>query len=129
MIALRVVINESSAIVGGSENLSVLSAIITGTGKLGSRSHPPREQDPHDFHISLRGLTARGEGLADEHLQWLQRELHVGDKITVEIIETDTADAIVSGQEAEKRALDERAYFEHCKKGYLELRGKFEPES
>jgi len=130
MYALKVTINDGPAVIGGTEDLGVLSAILTCTGKLGAQSHPSREDETQDFTFRLGGLTSRAPGAIDEHLDWLSLwELKVGDKVTVEIIETDIADPIISGKEAEQRAHDERAYFEHCKQAYLELKAKYEPES
>jgi len=65
---------------------------------------------------------------SDEHLGWIAlRELRVGDRITVEVLEETLAHPVESEWEAEKRAHDEREYFEHCKRVYLDLRSKYEP--
>jgi len=128
MYALRVQINDEAPVVGGASDLGVLNAIVGCTGKLGPAAVPYHEDQAPDFFISLGGLTLRARGGTDEHLSWLsQRPLAPGDRITVEIIETDTADPVISGVEAEKRDDDEREYFEHCKNAYLQMRSKYEP--
>lgn len=129
MFALKVQINDNAPVTGGSEDLGVLSAILTCTGKLGPSSVPFRDDGTHDFTFRLGGLTSRAKGEADEHLVWMEHhELKLGDKVTVQIVETDDVDPVRSGREAEEAAHDERAYFEHCKQAYLDLRGKYESE-
>ncbi|ALV05608.1 hypothetical protein RD2015_1115 [Roseateles depolymerans] len=54
------------------------------------------------------------------------RELRVGDRILVEVLDAPTADPAESGHEARQREHDEREYFEHCKKAYLDLKAKYE---
>lgn len=127
MYALRVQVNSQEPVVGGAEDLCVLTAIVTATGKLGSESHPHRDDGTRDVDLRLGGLTARGVGQQDEHLNWIDATpLKPGDRITIEVLETSVAHPAISGNAAEDRAHDERAYFEHCKRAYLELRGKYE---
>jgi hypothetical protein len=130
MYALKVRINNGPAIVAGADDLGVLSAIISCVGKLGSSAVPNRADETRDFTIRVGGLTSRPEPIANEHLLWLPNaELKPGDVVTVELIETEAADPINRAEEAERRASDERAYFEHCKEAYFELRKKYEPEA
>lgn len=122
MFALKVQINDSPPVIGGANDLGVLTAILTATGKLGPSSIPSRGDETQDFSFRLGGLTSREKGLTDEHLVWLEHsELKPGDRVLMEIIETDEVHAVQSGQEAEEAADDERAYFEHCKKAYFDL--------
>ncbi|MDQ2822575.1 MAG: hypothetical protein M3Y65_19725 [Pseudomonadota bacterium] len=129
MYALKVRINEEAPIIAGADDLSVLNATVNCVGKLGSASRPMREDEPADVFISVGGLTSRASDVPDEHLNWIsQKPLKIGDLISVEVVETSSADAPISGKEAEKRRHDEREYFEHCKKAYLKLREKYEAE-
>lgn len=129
MYALKVRINEEAPIIAGADDLSVLNATVNCVGKLGSASRPMREDEPADVFISVGGLTSRASDVPDEHLNWIsQKPLKIGDLISVEVVETSSADAPISGKEAEKRKHDEREYFEHCKKAYLKLREKYEAE-
>jgi hypothetical protein len=57
-----------------------------------------------------------------------QKPLRIGDLISVEVLDTPSVDAPISGKEAEKRKHDEREYFEHCKKVYLSLCEKYEAQ-
>jgi hypothetical protein len=127
MYAIRTQINNDKPIVGGANDLGVLTAILTLAGKLGSTSQPLRDDGTADFTFRLGGLTSRGEGMQDEHLVWLEtRDLKPGDKLTLEVIETNIVDPVESGSDADERANDERSYFEHCKQAYFELREKYE---
>ncbi|MNV93431.1 hypothetical protein D3C71_1881200 [compost metagenome] len=127
MYALKISINGREPVTGGATDLCVLSAILSLTGKLGPEAEPRRDDGSVDIDLRLGGLTARANGAADEHLDWLRADLQIGDVVTIRILETDHTDPVISGREAERMADDERAYFEHCKKAYFEMREKFEP--
>ena len=127
MYALRVCVNSEEPIVAGASDLCVLNTIINCVGKLGEATVEVRERQEVNLFLTVGGLTSRKTELPDEHVQWVSnRPLKVGDVIGVEIIETQSADAHISGSEAAKRKHDEREYFEHCKKIYLKLREKYE---
>jgi hypothetical protein len=130
MYAIEVQINSNTPIVGGASDLSVLSAILTLAGKLGDASRPHRDDGTVDFTFRLGGLTSRGPGVQDEHLVWHEpRDLKVGDTVTLKIVETDEPDQVESGSDAEEHASDERAYFEHCKRAYFEMREKYDSDA
>ncbi len=130
MYAFKVSLNGQTPVIGGATDLGVLTAILTGTGTLGPNSVPHRSGQGREFTFRLGGLTSRASDQADEHVTWLDLEqLGVGDSLTIEIVETQSADPICQGEAAEEHEFDERAYFEHCKKGYLSLRGKYEGEN
>jgi len=102
MFALKVRINEEQPIVAGAEDLGVLNAIVACTGVLGALSHPSRSDEEQEFHCHLGGLTSRAPGSADEHVRWLQRwDLRVGDRVTIEIIETTRADPVADSSPAQ----------------------------
>ncbi len=127
MYALSVRINRGDVVLAGADDLGVLNASVNCVGKLGSASYPHRENDEAaDLFLTVGGLTARDPHEPDEHLNWLSNHpLQIGDVVSVEIVETSTAHAPMSGREAEKMKHDEREYFEHCKRVYLELKEKY----
>ena len=130
MYALRVRINDQPPVVAGADDLGILNAIVNCVGKLASAAVPHHQDETQDFFVNVGGLTSRSSGSTDEHLSWLsQVALRPGDKVTVEIIETQVTDPVISGVEAEKRLSDEREYFEHCKQAYFAMRNKYEPET
>jgi len=129
MLVLSVQVNEEPPVIGGADDLGVLNAIISAVGKLGVDAEPGRPDEPPDIHLSLAGLTSRPGGVPDEHLRWVShRNLRIGDRITVEVLEAISADPIESGHAAKQREDDEREYFEHCKRAYLDLKDKYESE-
>ena len=127
MYALRITINEKRPVVAGSDDLSVLSAIVTLCGRLGKRTAGRRGVP--DMFLHLGGLTDRGKKAPNEHVDWLPHtELKVGDRIVVELIKTEKPHRIVRRHLAETPRDLERAYFEQLKKEYLKLKKKYEPE-
>ena len=130
MYAIKVQINDKPSVVGGANDLSVLTAILTLAGKLGEASRPHRDDRTVDFTFRLGGLTARGPDIQDEHLVWLEaRDLKLGDKLVFEIVETSTPHPVESGTNAKERADDEREYYEHCKRAYFEMREKYDRDA
>jgi hypothetical protein len=102
MFALKVTINEEPTVTAGAEDLGVLNAIVGCGGKLGSETHPYRENEATYFNFQLGGLTRRAPGISNQHVRWLQRwDLKVGDRVTIEIVEAVRADSIVSSSPAE----------------------------
>lgn len=127
MYALRVSINGEVPVVAGSEDLGVLNAIVNCVGKLGNSGRKLEEQEDADLFLHVGGLTSRHDKSTDEHVRWIiNRTLCVDDVVTIEIIETGSADSPTDAHAAKKRQDDEREYFEHCKREYLELREKYE---
>jgi hypothetical protein len=127
MFALRVTKNDEKTVVAGAEDLSVLSAMVTLTGKLGAKAVDPGRGKP-DMFMRVGGLTARGKRRKDEHLRWTPHvKLKVGDRVLIELTKVAKSSRVVERTAAERR--DERAYFKQLKKQYLELKKKYEPES
>ncbi|MDO8458454.1 MAG: hypothetical protein Q7T07_16240 [Burkholderiaceae bacterium] len=127
MLAFRVQLNDQEPITGGASDLGVLTATISAVGVLGPTSIRSRDDGVVDIDLRLGGLTSRGSGIQDEHLVWLEaHELKAGDRVVVEIIETEVSNSVLSGHAAEQREDDEKSYYEHCKRAYFEMREKYE---
>src|SRR5262249_32944289 len=111
------------------EDLSVLSATISLVGRLGSETISPGSGKPN-MHVQLGGLTSRPGKKPDEHLRWLPfTYLKVGDRVLVEIIETERVGRVVERAKARGKSNDERHFYRELKKQYLKLKKKYEPES
>jgi hypothetical protein len=103
MYAFKVQINDEAPIIAGADDLGVLNATVTCVGKLGSDSHPAREDEPADLFITVGGLTLRASDVPNEHLKWVsQKPLRIGDVISVEVLDTPNVDAPVSRSNARK---------------------------
>lgn len=130
MYALKVSINDEPPVVGGAADLGVLLASVACNGFLGSKSHLGRTKETPDFEFRLGGLTSRAPGNQNESLVWLQRrDIRVGDRVSIEIVQVDEANNTISETEVERSEAGEREYFEHMKNDYLRLRDKYEPEA
>jgi hypothetical protein len=130
MLAFRVQLNDQSPVTGGASDLSVLTTTITAVGQLGPETRGRRSDEGTDVDLRLGGLTSRGPDVQDEHLVWFEaHELKPGDRIVVEVVETDSPDPVQTGRDARDRADDERAYYEDCKRVYFEMRERFDGEA
>jgi hypothetical protein len=126
MIAFEIEVNGKSLGRAGTDDLSVLSAIITAVGKLGAQSQGATDYE-NNYHAELAvgGLTARAEPAEDEHLEWIKHLLEPGDMLTIRIVESSSADAPRSAKPARTEEIYKQQ-FESAKKFYLENRDKFE---
>lgn len=130
MIAVEVSLNDELLAIAGSDELSVLSAIVNATGKLGPKSHGTKfEDEDHNLSLRVGGLTSRVDGVDDEHPVWVERtELSIGDVVTVRLVEISEADAAVSASSAggNMNEMNERRFYEMAKEAYFELKDKYE---
>lgn len=91
-LVLEVLVNGERFTVAGEESLCVLSAHVTASGKLGSESHAARNstQNRADISLSISGLTSRGRGERDEHMNWGPRlALRLGDEVRITVRDDD----------------------------------------
>jgi hypothetical protein len=111
----------------GANDLGVLSAHITGVGKLGpvAKGRGPKDRD---LHLSVGGLTARKRP-PDEHVSWLSiHRLKLGDEVRVKVIESTRADRPASRKRANRKPplVPEKQRFEFARDLYRKLRHKYE---
>ena len=130
MIAVEVMLNDEKLTTAGTEDLCVLSAIVNAVGKLGSKSHGSHEHRS-DLGLSLYvgGLTSRGEGVANDHLNWVEgRPIELGDTVTLRFIESSHGDqatvTMLAGSSTNE--MNERRIFESAKETYFKFKDKFE---
>ncbi|AMV22495.1 hypothetical protein [Planctomyces sp. SH-PL14] len=101
MIALKVRLNYQLLTIAGAEDLSVLSAILSGS----VRDGVPQD---HHFRLHVGGLSRSDASGQAEHREWSSpRNLTVGDFLTVEIVEADEASPVVERRPA-KRSLSSK---------------------
>lgn len=129
MYAFKVTINGKKTFVAGAEDLSVLSAMVTLTGKLGARAVSPG-RGPVNLSVRVGGLTSRRKR-PDEHLEWLNRyNVKVGDQFLFEIVKAKKADRIVGRRPAQRSpSSSNRAFYNDLKKMYFKLKKKYEPDT
>ena len=102
MIALEVSLNGKRVCIAGADDLAVLTAIISASGRLGPKTVPARPDDiTPDLFYSVGGLTSRPDPETDLHLSWKSiAPLKVGDVIQVKILETNKTDQPTSKSKA-----------------------------
>lgn len=92
MFGFMVTVNDGPPITGAADDLYVLTAVVGASGALGRLATPVRPGQAQDYRLALGGLTQRRLGDSDEHLHWLNRgDLAVGDRVTIQIVETTQA--------------------------------------
>jgi flagellar basal body L-ring protein FlgH len=126
MIAFEIELNGQVIGLAGTEDLCVLTAIVTAVGKLGAQSEGATDHKT-DYHagLSVGGLTARVDASQDEHFDWLRQPVNPGDVVTIRILESPSADAPSAAKPARTGDVFKQQ-FESAKQFYLENREKFE---
>ncbi len=130
MFAIEVRLNGKRVALAGAEDLAVLSANVSATGLLGSKTFEYRKsRGGPDIWLHSGGLTSRSGGTPDEHLTWIKhRPLRVGDRVSIRVMEISRADKHVSSSTARQKTptADGRALFKMVKAQYLKLRKTYE---
>jgi hypothetical protein len=106
MIAFEVKLNGKRICIAGAEDLCVLSANISASGKLGLKTVPARPDDEsaRDLFYSVGELTRRPDPKKDVHLRWKSvAPLRVGDILEVRVLQVGKADRPKSRIKAERR--------------------------
>jgi len=130
MIVLKVELNGEVVAVAGKENLSVLTAIVGGTGALGMESEN-RSKEP-DLRLNVGGLEREENGIPGNHLRWCEsKALTIGDTISVCILQSDSADVPIietssSSEEELKKEIKQRLDWERARAFYLKYKDEFE---
>jgi hypothetical protein len=106
-ICFEVRINDGPPTITGHADVSVLTAMLT---FVSSRN---------EVELRSGGLVSKGP-YDNEHLKWLEQELHVGDIVTIRIVQSELPSAPLSHERQDPSAAEtaERAYFERLKKKY-----------
>ena len=100
----------------GMRDFGVVSAIVTWV-----RRKPEKSRDGRSIEEELTANIGGLDSDANEHLKWLGRRLHLGDQITVEVVESDRVD------KPKRRHRDDPKKVEQAKKRYFErLKKEFE---
>jgi len=116
VIAFKVSLNGRQVCKAGVRDFGVVSAIVTWV-----RRRPEKSRDGKTIEEELTAKIGGLDSDAKEHLKWLARRLHVGDRITVEVVESERVD------KPKRRYRDEPRKVERAKNRYFErLKKEFE---
>ena len=105
MIAFEVRVNGKRICIAGAEDLAVLTAHVTASGKLGAKTMPARSDDTKgEVFYSVGGLTARPDPNNDVQVRWKSiSPLRVGDVVQVKVLEVKKADRARSRTKAVRK--------------------------
>ena len=107
MLVFQVQLNDEMPVRAGAPTAAVLTVIAS---YVSARS---------ELELTVGGLM-RPEGEPSEHADWLKRELKVGDRVTLTLLESDRVDAPVSVRVDDPAATEreKRRYYERLKAEY-----------
>jgi hypothetical protein len=118
MLAFEVSVNGKRVCTAGMGDYGVLTSILTWVRRRPAESlNGARIEEELTFEVSALESRKPNPG---EHLKWLSEALHVGDSVSIRIVEVDTADPPVerSRQDVDAIERSRRAYYERLKREY-----------
>lgn len=124
MITYEVEVNGKRVTVAGAADMSVLTVILTGVGKLGPMSQGT-QHNPDNHEIDLRVGGMAGAFAAQQHVDWVKHDLSAGDDVVIRIRERPTADDPIERRPAEPME-EGRPMFDWARATYFRLREKYE---
>src|SRR5262245_29468073 len=91
MLALEVHINGKRRCLAGIEGDGLVSAILSWVGRVEDR--PERGLPKEELSFRVVGL----DSMRREHMDWLRRELAVGDEVRIRIVDVPRVDPPIKG--------------------------------
>lgn len=117
MLCFEVIINNELRIIAGLDEIRVLTAILS------HRAADPEDEGDKDdeLRLSVGGLIDHGK-YDYEDLDWIKRDLKIGDAITIRIVESDEVTPPIrrERQDPDFVAKEQRRYYENLKQEYGE---------
>jgi hypothetical protein len=127
MLAFDIVIDGERLARAGFEDWSVLSAHVTAV----KERHGARQRDG-ELEFSVGGLSRCDEDGAAHHVRWAKRDLGVGSRIAIEVIDTDAPDEPLcryrSDRDVQESPYSAEEIEQFEREEFLRLKAKFEPE-
>jgi predicted RNA-binding protein with RPS1 domain len=109
-LCFEITINDGPPVIAGVEDISVLTACLTFAA---SRN---------ELELSAGGLVSKSP-LDNEHLEWVQENLRIGDRVSIRIVDAPTPSLPIS-----RRRQDPEASERAKRKYYEQLKSRFEPK-
>ena len=115
MIAFKVSLNGKHICTAGVRDFGVVSAIVTWV-----RRKPEKSRDGRSIEEELTADIGGLDSDVNEHLKWLARRLHLGDRMAVEVVESDSVDKPKRRHRNDptKARRAKKRYFERFKKEF-----------
>jgi hypothetical protein len=127
MIALEVLINGVRQFLAGVEDWDLIHANIL------ARRAASDDQKTDLYTINISGLPTQTQKGVLEHIRWGEKEVSLGDEITLRFVSVDSADAPIkrfrSDHEVQENPFTEEELLAFEKEDYLRLKAKFEASS
>lgn len=125
MYVVKIGLNDEAPVAAGAHDLCGVHVFVCCDRLPGP--HAPRAGTDHGAGwLTVSGLASAMPGPVRQHLDWVtQRDLRVGDVVTVQLAEASHADPAIDSRLAQPWP-DERAQFEQCKEFYLALKDQYE---
>lgn len=113
MIAFKLSINGEYICTAGVRDFGVLSASITWVRRKGENGRDGKTME-EELTADLGGLDSESK----EHLKWWSQRLRVGDRLSIEVVETKRADKPKRRYRDDPKVVEraKRRYFERLKK-------------
>jgi len=107
MLAFQVQVNDEAPILAGRPTETVLTLIASYVSARG------------ELDLSVGGLS-KSEGTRSERIDWLQRDLKIGDRVTLVVVESDHISAPISVRVDDPQFIEreKRRYYERLKAEY-----------
>lgn len=121
MIAFEVTANGEKICTAGVGQRGVLTAILSWVGREAPSKSPDSEQESpvEELKLQVGGLTGNAKD-GRERVTWMAGDLRPGDVITINVVETETADEprVRKRDDPDQIEKDRRAYYEQLRKEY-----------
>lgn len=128
MLAFEITIDGERLARAGFADWSVLSAHVTAVQEGAGR--PDRKGE---LEFSVGGLSKTTAEGAQYHVRWPKRQLTIGSKISIELVETDEPDEperrYRSDREVQESPYSDEEIEQFEREEWLRLKAKFEPDS
>jgi hypothetical protein len=122
MLAFKITLNDRHIALAGAPDLSVLTVFVTASGRLGPAAQSTYAHGNGIYaRLNVGGLTNRGSNYRDEFLDWIEHHIEPGDRIRIEIVETEAVDR----PDSRKPMVERRREFPKAPR--LGLTRRFEP--
>src|SRR5438552_7636840 len=128
MLTLEVEIDGEKFVVAGSEDWGLLSVIVNASRGASDAPNPRARSDTVEVRVG--GLTDRDTNGHAYHLRWGTRDLKVGSRVSIKVIEAEQPDPPIkryrSDVEVQESPFTEEKLRELRWKDYLDLKKEFE---
>lgn len=128
MLALQVEVDDELFTLAGAEDWGLLSMHIS--ANRGDPNAPAESARTDHIELSVGGLAEANSASISEHIRWGRRELQLGSKVTLRVVETSSPSVPIkryrSDREVQEQPLTEEEIHQMRWNSYLELKKEFE---